>query len=310
MKINRKEFIEKTIRTGVAAGGALIVGDTEELLALEKTFRQKGRYGLVALKGSMPDKMFARGIAAMGGMGRYVKPGQTVAVKPNIGWNAPPERGANTNPLLVRAIVQECLRAGAKKVYVFDHTCDVWKSCYRNSGIESIVKSSGGIMVPANSKGYYHEIKIPKGRSLTDALVHEQVLESDVFINVPVLKHHSSTGLTIAMKNLMGVVWSRRWWHMKDLHQCIADFSTYHKPDLTIVDAYHVMKVNGPRGVSVSDVVTMKAQLISEDPVTADAAAAKLFGREPAGVRYIKLAHQMGVGTMNLARPTIKRIKM
>ncbi len=310
MKISRKDFIEKSLRTGIVAGTALASGHPEELIALEKTFRQKGRYGLVALRGGMPDKMFARGIAAMGGMGRYVKRGQTVVVKPNIGWNAPPERGANTNPLLVKAIINECLGAGAKKVYVFDHTCDEWRGCYRNSGIESMVKSSGGIMVPAHSKGYYNEVKLPKGKSLSETMVHEQLLEADVFINVPVLKHHSSTGLTIAMKNMMGVVWNRRWWHIKDLHQCIADFATWRKPDLVVVDAWNVMKVHGPRGISTADLVTMKAQLISEDPVTADAAAAKLFGKSPSGVRYIALADRMGVGTMDLTRQRIKRIKM
>ncbi len=107
------------------------------------------------------------------------------------------------------------------------------------------------------------------------------ILQSDVFINVPVLKSHGGARLTVAMKNLMGIVWDRGEWHANDLHQCIADFTSYRKPDLNVVDAYNVMMRHGPRGVSTADVVNLQSQLLSTDLVTADAVAAKLFGLEP-----------------------------
>ena len=81
------------------------------------------------------------------------------------------------------------------------------------------------------------------------------------------------------MKNLMGVVWDRGYWHQNNLHQCIADFALYRKPDLNIVDAYYVMKRNGPRGVSTEDIITMKSQIISTDIVAADAASANYSGK-------------------------------
>ena len=64
-------------------------------------------------------------------------------------------------------------------------------------------------IVPANSESYYQEVAIPNGKKLTTAKVHEMVLDCDVFINVPILKHHSSTRITGALKNMMGVVWDR-----------------------------------------------------------------------------------------------------
>ena len=155
----------------------------------------------------------------------------------------------------------------------------------------------------------YHEVEIKNGKSLKKAKVHELILSSDVFINVPTLKHHDSTGLSIAMKNLMGIVLDRGYWHRNDLAQCIADFPTYKKPDLNIVDAYRVMMKNGPRGVSVNDVVTMKGQLISTDIVAVDAAAAKLFGKDPSQLDYIVKGQEMGLGTMNLSKLKIHRIK-
>lgn len=149
---------------------------------------------------------------------------------------------------------------------------------------------------------------IPGGKVLKKAKEHELVLESDVFFNVPILKNHESARLTASLKNLMGDVWDRGFWHANDLHQCIADFATYRKPTLNIVDAYYVMKRNGPRGVSVEDVVTMKAQLISADMVAVDTASAKLFGIDPAEVPHIPLAADLNAGRMDLEKLNIKRI--
>lgn len=108
----------------------------------------------------------------------------------------------------------------------------------------------------------------------------------------------------------MGIVWDRGYWHRNDLHQCIADFATFKKPDLTIVDAYNVMMRNGPRGVSVNDLSPLKSLIISRDIVAADAAAAKIFGMEPDDVPYIKIADKMKVGTKDLSKLNIHRIKM
>ena len=272
---------------------------------------QGSAYDMAAVLGGMPDVMFDKAITALGGMAQFVKKGQRVVLKPNIGWDVPPERGANTNPLLVKRIVEHCIQAGAKEVLVFDNTCDTWSKCYKTSGIESYVKKAGGKVVPGNTEGYYQEVTIDKGKRLTSAKVHELVLEADVFIDVPVLKSHDSAKLTISMKNLMGVVWDRRFWHRNDLHQCIADFATFHrKPDLVVVDAYNVMMKNGPRGVSRNDVVNMKAQIVTTDMVAADAAAAKMFGAEPATIPYIRLADEAGAGTMDLQKLNISRIKV
>lgn len=308
--MKRREFLGKSTKTAIVGGAALSFGGLNQ--AWGKGFTSTdAAYDLVAVKGGEPGVMFDLAINAMGGMGKFVKKNQTVVVKPNIGWDRTPDRAANTNPELVKKIIEHCIAAGAKNVYVFDHTCDTWTKCYKTSGIEKYVKEAGGKMVPGNTENYYQEVSIPGGKKLKTAKVHELILESDVFINVPVLKNHSSTKLSLAMKNLMGVVWDRRFWHKNDLHQCIADYSTYQrKPDLNIMDAYNALMKNGPQGVSKSDVLNMKAQLISTDIVAIDAAAAKLFGTEPANVPYIRHAEEMNVGTMDLSKLSIKRIKV
>jgi uncharacterized protein (DUF362 family) len=307
--MKRRDFLRKAVSLGALSGAAMTLGNYRSLFAREAN-NVALPYDMVAIKGGEPGAMFDKAIAALGGMKQFVKPKQTVVIKPNIGWDTSPERAANTNPLLVGRIVEHCIMAGAKTVYVFDNTCNEWTRCYKNSGIEDAVKKAGGIMVPGNSEGYYHPVTIEKGKMLKNAKVHEKILESDVFINVPILKSHDGAKLTISLKNLMGVVWDRGFWHANDLQQCIADFATFKKPTLNIVDAYRVMKRNGPRGVSVADVISLKYQLISTDMVAVDAAATKLLNLEPAQVKYIGLAAASGVGTFNLDKLNIHRVTM
>ncbi|MDI6766970.1 MAG: DUF362 domain-containing protein [Bacteroidota bacterium] len=301
--MDRRTFFKKGFGASVTIGAYFATGKYSELFA-----DQPHSYDLVAIKGGNPDIMFDKGIEAFGGMKEFIKKGQKVVVKPNIGWDVVPERAGNTHPKLISRIIKHCIDAGAKEVYVVDHTCDEWQRCYKNSGIEKAVKEAGGKIVPGNSESYYQTVSIPNGKSLKTAKEHEVILGADVFINVPILKSHSGTTLTIAMKNLMGNVWDRKYWHRNDLHQCIADFATYRKPHLNIVDAYYVMKTNGPRGVSVEDVVSMKSQLISTDIVAVDAAAAKLFGMKPEDIDHIQIAADMKIGRKDLDKLKINRI--
>jgi uncharacterized protein (DUF362 family) len=306
--MDRRTFFKSGLSATALTGSYLLFGRYDRAFSAPAPVSDSLPYDLVATRGGEPGLMFDRGIEALGGMKTFVRNGQTVAVKPNIGWDVSPERAGNTNPELVRRVIEHCYDAGARQVYVFDHTCDNWQACYSSSGIERAAKEAGATMVPGDSESYYQSVQVVGGRSLSMAKEHEIILDSDVFINVPVLKSHSGARLTIAMKNLMGIVWDRGFWHSNDLHQCIADFAAYRKPDLNIVDAYAVMKRNGPRGVSVKDVVTMKAQLISTDMVAVDTAATKLFGTEPEAIRYLRLAADRNVGRMDLENLKIKKI--
>jgi len=308
--MDRRSFILRAAGATVLAGTSSAFGNLRLFGEGMWESTPTNAFDLVAVKGGEPDVMFVKGIEALGGMKAFVKKGQKVVVKPNIGWDVSPERGGNTNPKLIAEITRQCFDAGAKEVVVFDNTCDNWQRSYKNSGISSAVTGAGGKMAPGNTEGYFHDVTIAGAKNLTKAKVHELIIESDVFINVPILKNHESAKLTMSMKNMMGVVWDRRAWHANDLHQCIADFAAYRKPDLNVLDAYYVMKRNGPRGVSEEDIITMKSQLISTDMVTIDVAGAKLFGADPADIRYIQIAAAQKVGRANLDQLNIKRISL
>ena len=219
-------------------------------------------------------------------------------------------RGVCRAPGRGRRVVARCLGAGAKRGYVFDNTIDSYQLCVATTRIEAAVKEAGGVIVPGSSKGYYQEVKIPGGTVLQSVQVHEMVLEADVFINVPILKHHGSTTITAAMKNLMGAVWDRRAYHWNGLDQCIADFTLLRKPDLNVIDAYTVMMSGGPRGTSYkADLAVKKMQILSADIVAADAAAARTWGVAPDRIRHIVYAEKAGIGSMNLDELSIARIR-
>lgn len=309
---SRRDFL----KTGLALGAVLSSSGLSRILAEEPSAGSKlpvvagKRPVLVAVRDGDRAVMLDRAMTEFGGIEAFVKPGQTVLIKPNMGWDVPPERAGNTHPELVSRLVVLCLGAGAKSVSVFDNPCDQWQRAYENSGIASAAAAVGARVINGKDESLYREIDIPLGVKLRRAKVHELVLDSDVFFNVPVLKHHSGALMTAAMKNLMGVVWDRRYYHTHDMPQCIADFVTAVRPTLNIIDAYHPMVRNGPRGLSAEDVVTMRTLLASTDIVAIDAAAAKMLGHEPADVRHVKLAGEMGLGVIDLGAVDIRRIRL
>ncbi|MDR1198236.1 MAG: DUF362 domain-containing protein [Prevotellaceae bacterium] len=309
--MKRRNFL-KALALGSAA--SMIQWKTGKLFAALPTTPAQLN-DLVAVMGGEPAQLYAKAIESMGGIGRFVKKGQSVVIKPNIGWNKAPELAADTNPLLVSALIKDCFSAGASEVAVFDHTCDEWRSCYKTSGIEDAVKAAGGKMLFAHEEKYYREVSLPRGKRLKTVKVHEAILDYDVWLNVPILKNHGGARMTIAMKNSMGVVWDRRYWHSNDLQQCIADFATLNKkPALNIVDAYRIMTQNGPQGKGANDVQLAKAIFMSIDPVAVDTAAVAFFSqyREMTinDASHIKLGEELNVGTTKINELKVERIRL
>ena len=310
--MKRRDFL----KTSAVAGAALSLNfDGLQAALSSNTVAVEKAPDLVAVMGGEPAAMLDKALEALGGIGKFVKKGQKVVIKPNIGWDRAPEMAGNTNPELVAALVKKCLGAGAQKVTVFDHTCDNWQKCYETSGISDAVKKAGGIMMPGNDEKYYKEVAIPGGVTLKNAKIHESLIEADVWINVPVLKNHGGAKLTCAMKNYMGIVWDRRYFHSNDLQQCIADICTWNKkPVLNIVDAYRIMHKNGPQGKSLSDVALLKTLIASTNIVATDTAALRFFNQveklDISAVGHIGKGEALKLGTSNLDKLTIKRIKI
>lgn len=310
----------KFLKAAALAGAAFTIKDSGATTLMSQNLNNQkstgaGNYDLVAVMGGEPAEMCRRALAEMGGISKFVSKGQKVVIKPNIGWDKIPELAANTNPELVGELAKQCFAAGASEVIIFDHTCDNWRKCYENSGIEAAAKATGARMVPADQESYYKPVSLPKGKELKSTKIHEAILNADVWINVPVLKNHGGANMSISMKNLMGIVWDRKFFHANNLQQCIADISSLSKkPVLNVVDAYRLLKTNGPRGRSEADVVLSKGLFMSQDMVAIDTAATNFFNQvremplEKVG--HIANAAALKVGTMQLDKLRIKRVKI
>ncbi len=243
-------------------------------------------------------------IAALGGMARFVKPGATVVVKPNMGWDRSAEYGANTSPVVVRTVVEECLKAGARKVKVFDRTCNDARRCYVNSGIETALKGMKNVEVKHIEEERFRKVTL-NGQALKEWELYGEALSADVYINVPVAKHHGLSRLTLGLKNVMGIMGGNRGSIHKHLDVALADVNAVFRPHLTVIDATRILTAHGPQGGDLKDVKVLDKVIASTDIVAADAYATTLFGLRPEEIAVTVAAHKRGLGEMDLKKVRI-----
>ena len=276
----RREFLT---RAAVGAGALCLAG--------RGLAEDEPKSRVIVIKGKDPERMLALGLEKLGGLDRFVKPGAKVVIKPNAAWASAPEVGANTMPEVFAACIAACRKAGAGQVLSPEVPCSKAKEAFGMSGLEEAAAKSGGRLF---SPTEFTPTAIPKGKRLTEALIPADILENDCLINLPVAKSHGGATLTLSMKNWMGSVKDRGFWHRNDLHQCIADFSTRITPTFVIIDAMRIMLTGGPRGPGK---LAYPGQLIfATDFVAADAYAATLFERDPMSIGHIRLADEAGLG--------------
>jgi uncharacterized protein (DUF362 family) len=263
---------------------------------------------LAVARGPDPKAITRAALAAVGGMGRFIKSGDSVILKPNICVDYRSyEYGATTNPQVVAALVELCLEEGAKRVRVMDLPFGGSpESAYAMSGIADAVKAAGAEMEVMN-RAKFRNTEIPEGRDISSWPVYQEILNADVVINVPVAKHHNLARLSLGAKNLLGVVLKANQMHV-NLGQRTADLMSLVRPTLTVVDAVRTLMAHGPTGGNLGDVRLTNTVIASHDMVAADAYAATLFGLTGKDIAYVSAAGEMGLGTLDLASIKIEEI--
>jgi len=265
---------------------------------------------LVVAHNGEPGQLVRQAIMAMGGMQKFVPKGADVILKPNVCVdNRTYEWAATTNPWVVGEVVKMCFEAGASNVRVMDQT---WKrgmtEAYLMSGIMEQVQAAGGEMVWMPLEKFV-PTELPLGRDLKSLAIYEDILNADVWINMPVAKHHMDAKLTLAMKNLMGVIADRPIIH-ENFGQRIADLASAFKPTLNVMDAVRVMMDNGPMGYAISDVKKMDTVIVSQDMVSIDAYTTRLFEMKPEDLEYVVRAADMGLGRMDVENLRIEEFNV
>jgi uncharacterized protein (DUF362 family) len=267
-----------------------------------------GAPDLAVARGPDPEELVRKAFAAFGGMETFVKQGMDVIIKPNIcvAYHSY-EYAATTNPWVVGALVRLALEAGAKRVRVMDYPFGgTQEQAYAVSGIEDQVRANGGEM--AAMPGFkFVDTDLPNAKDLKSIDIFDDVLSTDVLIDVPVAKHHGLAGLSLGMKNLMGIIGNRSAIH-RDIGQRLADLATKVYPTVTVIDAVRILTDNGPTGGDLNDVQKLDTLIVSPDVVAADSYAATLFGRQPQEMSYIVAGTEMGLGRSDLATLKIEEI--
>jgi uncharacterized protein (DUF362 family) len=307
-KLTRRQFIK-----GAAAATLPFFSNT--LPFYGSLAHAAGEADLVIAKQGSPSQLLQAAMSSFGGMGRFVKKGQRVVIKANIAWARTPEQACTNNPELLSALIKMCYESGAKRVAVWDHTCDNYQFTFSRSGLKETAQKAGADIFSGHGRNVYKQVEIQKGKKLKTAEVLRDILESDVFINFPIPKQHFATELTLGMKNLIGIVWDMELLHKIDLHQCIADISTLRKPDLVVMDAIRILTTNGPKGPGKTE--DPNEVIVSTDIVAVDAYAATFFKHpktgkpfKPEEIKFVKNAYEMGLGEIDLSKVRIKKVNV
>ncbi len=310
-KVSRKNFLKIVF----SALGVFLLSGLSPKSSSAKEVKSLGRpkksiktdHDLILASGEDPYAMTVKAVEAIGGMERFVKKGDVVLVKPNIGWDRTEEQAGNTNPRVVAALVDMAYKAGAKKVNVFDITCNDARRCYANSGIESAAKKSGAnVYFPDDWDTV--EAGFPYKSAMEGWPILKDAVDCDVLINVPVLKHHGLTRLTLSMKNLMGVCGGNRGIMHSGIGEKLVDLTDFMKPELTVIDAYRVLVRHGPTGGNLADVEMKKKLIVAADPTIADIIACELAGVNPSEVSYVQKAIDRKFGITDPAKADILKI--
>lgn len=302
--VTRRQFLTTCgVALGALSGGIYFYSNVPVRPKKEKIFTFKDyttkdgpTHPLLSIvRGTDAGKMVRAAVDKLGGMSRFVKPGESVLIKPNVGWDRQPELAANTSPEVVGAVVKLCVEAKASHVWVTDVSINDPYRSFARSGIEEAVNHAGGVIkyngqesfVPTDLKGDVLKIWPVSG------FFHEV----DKLINVPIAKHHSLSKCTLSMKNLYGSLGGQR----NKLHQAIdnsiADLANTIRPTLTIMDAIRVLKQNGPTGGNLSDVGIENTVIAGTDIVAVDSFTLQFLDLTPDKVPFIKLAESKGIGT-------------
>lgn len=321
-QMNRKEFLQTLFAISASAAGLYLAGcqrqnsslsltEATQILTLTHTTRPPTPVAIA--RGGEPEQLVRAAVDSLGGMGKFITPGDDVVIKPNVCVDyLSYEYAATTNPFVVGTLVKLALESGARRVRVMDNPfgqARTAQQAYRTSGIAEQVDQAGGEMVVMQEMTFTQH-QIPDAWYLKNILlVSDQVLAADVVINVPVAKTHGLAKLTLAMKNMMGAIRYREHLH-SNLGPNIADLNRLVRSDLVVVDAVRMLMDNGPTGGNLEDVKKADTVIATGDVVAADSVAAGLFGLKPTSLAYVTAARKMDTGESYLENMILKEVRL
>lgn len=299
MGISRRRFLESSLAlaTVVKAGPSFAAGGVD----------------IAEVTGTDVKAMTRAAIDALGGIKAFVRPGDYVVLKPNAGFPNPPDWATTTNPDVVATIAQLCLDAKAKAVVVLESPQGkVPEKCLERCGLAAALAPLTAVKVKLLTAADFVSVNVPGGTDVKTVEIAKALQSADVFINIPVAKNHTDAGVSFGLKNHMGLIKDRKAFHTQyDLQTAVADLGRVIKPHLTVLDATRVLLTNGPTGPG--ETATPNKIIAGRNVVSVDAyglTVAQFGGKQlkPADVKHIALAGKAGLGNIDVATMTVKKV--
>lgn len=330
--LTRRELLARgagaVVAAGAAAAGAYLLYDPVGDAALPKPsaddLQLKDYFAEIDWPASNPRISVATGgeqgieqmvRAAIGGLDRslgikrFVRPGDVVLIKPNVGFDRPPHLGATTHPEVLRWVIRMCKQGGARQVIVADNPIESPQACFAKSQIGPVAQAEGAeVMLPSQVAFRtlvfrQHRPDPRQGQALGRwPVFYRPLATATKLIGIAPVKDHNLSSGSMNLKNWYGLLGGRRNQFHQAIHNIISDLGLMISPTLVIADATRVMMRNGPTGGRVSDVqaggeLGRPAVIAAVDPVACDAwCYQNLLGRDPAKLDYLELAqNKIGV---------------
>lgn len=258
---------------------------------------RKEKVSIVKVENTCVELAVRRALDEIGGIGQFLRIGESVLIKPNYTGNLPPDSGGVTSNLVMEAIIRILREAGADRITILEGCGTIalgTRKIFANLGIDKIAESYDVELLDANLEEMRTETS-EEFKELKQITYTKTVHDYDLVINVPVMKTHPLVDVTVAMKNMNGLLEpkEKRHFHDVNLRQAIVDFHKILPKYLTIVDGLIGMEGMGPaEGIPVP----MGIIMAGVNPVAVDATAARIMGFDPEQILYLKYAAADGLG--------------
>lgn len=300
-----KELTRRTFNKGVAVAGAIGIAGGIKLEAGTEAA------DMVSVEGKDFAKVTAEALNAFGGITSVVKPGKSVGLLVNTIGSG---KGSVTGLDVIRETVKQCREAGASKVTVIDWRDQKRLELNKMLALFSELKLDYNYLDLANAE-IWKTVDIPRGEQIKSVRVCKAIYDVDVFIAMPIFKHHGGAEYSGALKLYMGITHqedNRTIFHRergKYLQQCVADVHTALRPaDLYIADATEIITTRGPFGPG--KMAYPNKVVVGKDPVALDTYLAPVLNIDPKTSPQITGAAKHGVGTNDLSQVKIKELKL
>lgn len=239
-----------------------------------------------------------------GGIGRFVKKGERILLKPNLLAGRHPDKAVTTHPTVVRALARLVKEAGGIPVIGDSPAVSNARGVAERCGMMDVARDLSIEFVDLKTAV---EVENPKGHTFKRLKVAKEAITADGVINIPKLKTHAQMFLTLGVKNIFGCTpgINKAQWHLtagvdtSAFAGMLLDLYLFIKPRLTVIDAVVSMEGNGPGSGEPKNTGFLAA---STDAVSLDRVIAEALGRKPSEIPILKKAMELGLGTADLSR--------